>query len=91
MRYGTERHACAARGNAPALAWSCCIQGNMAGSASHRLLPGTLSRLDPDDPARQRPCTNWAGPSIKQSATRIADYDATAGARRAQTEAGSGK
>ena len=63
----------------------------MAGSASHRLLPGTLSRLDPDDPARQRPCTNWAGPSIKQSATRIADYDATAGARRAQTEAGSGK
>jgi NAD(P)-dependent dehydrogenase (short-subunit alcohol dehydrogenase family) len=35
--------------------------------------------------------TNWAGPSIKQSATRIADYDATAGARRAQTGARSGK
>ena len=35
--------------------------------------------------------TNWAGPSIKQSATRIADYDATAGALRAQTEARSGK
>ncbi len=35
--------------------------------------------------------TNWAGPSIKQSATRIPDYDATAGARRAQTEARSGK
>ena len=35
--------------------------------------------------------TNWAGPSIKRSATRIADYDATAGARRAQTEARSGK
>ena len=35
--------------------------------------------------------TNWAGPSIKQSAVRIADYDATAGARRAQTEARSGK
>ncbi len=35
--------------------------------------------------------TNWAGPSIKQSATRIADYDATAGSRRAQTEARSGK
>lgn len=35
--------------------------------------------------------TNWAGPSIKQSATRIADYDAKAGARRAQTEVRSGK
>ena len=35
--------------------------------------------------------TNWAGPSIKQSATRISDYEATAGARRAQTEARSGK
>lgn len=35
--------------------------------------------------------TNWAGPSIKQSATRIPDYEATAGPRRAQTEARSGK
>lgn len=35
--------------------------------------------------------TNWAGPSIKQSAIRIADYDATAGVRRTQTEARSGK
>ena len=35
--------------------------------------------------------TNWAGPSIKQSVTRIADYEATAGVRRAQTEARSGK
>jgi len=35
--------------------------------------------------------TNWAGPSIKQSKTRIADYDATAGERRRQTEARSGK
>jgi len=35
--------------------------------------------------------TNWAGPSIKQSATRIEDYAATAGARRLQTEARSGK
>ncbi|MBS0448340.1 MAG: oxidoreductase [Proteobacteria bacterium] len=35
--------------------------------------------------------TNWAGPSIKQSATRIAAYDATAGERRAQTSARSGK
>jgi NAD(P)-dependent dehydrogenase (short-subunit alcohol dehydrogenase family) len=34
--------------------------------------------------------TNWAGPSIKQSATRIAAYDATAGERRKQTEARSG-
>ena len=35
--------------------------------------------------------TNWAGPSIKQSGTRIADYEATAGIRREQTEARSGK
>lgn len=35
--------------------------------------------------------TNWAGPSIKQSATRIADYDSTAGERRKQTESRSGK
>ena len=35
--------------------------------------------------------TNWAGPSIKQSAIRIEDYAATAGARRSQTEARSGK
>ena len=35
--------------------------------------------------------TNWAGPSIKQSAIRLADYEPTAGARRAQTEARSGK
>ncbi len=35
--------------------------------------------------------TNWAGPSIKQSATRIEDYAATAGARRLQTEARNGK
>ena len=35
--------------------------------------------------------TDWAGRSIKQSATRIADYDQTAGARRAQTEQRSGK
>lgn len=34
--------------------------------------------------------TNWAGPSIKQSAIRIDDYDATAGERRKQTEARSG-
>lgn len=34
--------------------------------------------------------TNWAGPSIKQSATRIDAYDATAGERRKQTEARSG-
>src|SRR5690606_26131724 len=27
--------------------------------------------------------TNWSGPSMRQSATRIADYDGTAGARRA--------
>lgn len=35
--------------------------------------------------------TNWAGGSLKKSAIRIADYDATAGSRRAQTEARSGK
>jgi NAD(P)-dependent dehydrogenase (short-subunit alcohol dehydrogenase family) len=35
--------------------------------------------------------TNWAGPSIKQSATVIDDYAATAGERRKQTEARSGK
>jgi NAD(P)-dependent dehydrogenase (short-subunit alcohol dehydrogenase family) len=34
--------------------------------------------------------TNWAGPSIKQSATRIDAYAATAGERRKQTEARSG-
>jgi NAD(P)-dependent dehydrogenase (short-subunit alcohol dehydrogenase family) len=34
--------------------------------------------------------TNWAGPSIKQSATRIDDYAGTAGERRKQTEARSG-
>ena len=34
--------------------------------------------------------TNWAGPSIRQSATRIDAYDATAGERRKQTEARSG-
>src|ERR1039458_4523471 len=34
--------------------------------------------------------TNWAGPSIKQSATRINAYAATAGERRKQTEARSG-
>ena len=34
--------------------------------------------------------TNWAGPSIKQSATRIAAYDTTAGERRKQTAARSG-
>ena len=35
--------------------------------------------------------TDWAGRSIGQSATRIDDYDATAGERRRQTEARSGK
>lgn len=35
--------------------------------------------------------TNWAGPSIKQSATRIDAYFGTAGERRKQTEARSGK
>jgi hypothetical protein len=34
--------------------------------------------------------TNWAGQSIKQSATRIDAYAATAGERRKQTEARSG-
>ncbi len=34
--------------------------------------------------------TNWAGPSIKASATVIDDYDATAGERRRQTAARSG-
>lgn len=34
--------------------------------------------------------TNWAGPSIKQSATQIPDYAGTAGERRKQTEARSG-
>jgi len=34
--------------------------------------------------------TNWAGPSIKESPTRIADYDSTAGERRKQTAARSG-
>lgn len=34
--------------------------------------------------------TNWAGKSLKKSGNRIADYDATAGIRRAQTEARSG-
>jgi NAD(P)-dependent dehydrogenase (short-subunit alcohol dehydrogenase family) len=35
--------------------------------------------------------TNWAGPSLKQSATRIDAYEPTAGERRKQTEARSGK
>jgi NAD(P)-dependent dehydrogenase (short-subunit alcohol dehydrogenase family) len=34
---------------------------------------------------------NWAGPSLKQSPIRIEDYAATAGERRRQTEARSGK
>jgi NAD(P)-dependent dehydrogenase (short-subunit alcohol dehydrogenase family) len=34
--------------------------------------------------------TNWAGPSIKSSATEIGDYAATAGERRKQTAARSG-
>ncbi len=34
--------------------------------------------------------TDWAGRSIRQSATRIGDYDATAGERRKQTAARSG-
>ncbi|CAN5921079.1 oxidoreductase [soil metagenome] len=34
--------------------------------------------------------TQWAGPSIKQSATRLEAYAATAGERRKQTEARSG-
>ena len=35
--------------------------------------------------------TNWAGPSIQQSAIRIDDYAATAGTRREQTAARSGR
>lgn len=35
--------------------------------------------------------TNWAGPSIKESAVRIADYEATAGERRKETEARAGR
>jgi NAD(P)-dependent dehydrogenase (short-subunit alcohol dehydrogenase family) len=35
--------------------------------------------------------TNWAGPSIKQSATQLDAYSATAGDRRKQTAARSGK
>ena len=35
--------------------------------------------------------TNWAGPSIKRSATLIDDYAATAGERRNQSAARSGK
>lgn len=35
--------------------------------------------------------TNWAGPSIKQAATHIEDYAETAGERRRQVEARSGK
>lgn len=35
--------------------------------------------------------TNWAGPSIKQSAIRIDAYEATAGERRRQTSERSGK
>jgi NAD(P)-dependent dehydrogenase (short-subunit alcohol dehydrogenase family) len=34
--------------------------------------------------------TNWAGLSIKQSKTRLPDYEQTAGKRRAETEARSG-
>jgi hypothetical protein len=34
--------------------------------------------------------TNWAGPSIKESATMIDDYAPTAGERRKQTAARSG-
>jgi NAD(P)-dependent dehydrogenase (short-subunit alcohol dehydrogenase family) len=34
--------------------------------------------------------TNWAGPSIKESAVRIADYSDTAGVRRKETAARSG-
>ena len=34
--------------------------------------------------------TDWAGRSIKQSKTRLADYEQTAGKRRAETEARSG-
>jgi NAD(P)-dependent dehydrogenase (short-subunit alcohol dehydrogenase family) len=35
--------------------------------------------------------TDWAGRSIKQSKTRLPDYEQTAGKRRAETEARSGK
>ena len=35
--------------------------------------------------------TNWAGPSIKQSEIRMEDYEQTAGVRRQQTEARSGR
>lgn len=35
--------------------------------------------------------TDWSGRSIQQSETRIADYDGTAGKRREQTAANSGK
>src|SRR3984957_17206723 len=35
--------------------------------------------------------TDWAGRSIKQSKTRLSDYEQTAGKRRAETEARSGK
>ncbi|UHL65876.1 oxidoreductase [Paralcaligenes sp. KSB-10] len=35
--------------------------------------------------------TNWAGPSLKESPIRIADYDATAGTRRKETAARSGR
>ena len=35
--------------------------------------------------------TNWAGASLKQSATHINDYEPTAGERRKQTETRSGK
>jgi hypothetical protein len=35
--------------------------------------------------------TNWAGPSIKQSATKIDAYAETAGERRKQTPARSGR
>ena len=31
--------------------------------------------------------TEWAGPSLKQSKTRLSDYEQTAGERRAETEA----
>jgi hypothetical protein len=34
--------------------------------------------------------TDWAGRSIKQSKTRLPDYEQTAGKRRAETEARSG-
>ena len=34
--------------------------------------------------------TEWAGPSLKESKTRLSDYEQTAGQRRAETEARSG-